>query len=58
MEKFIYVFNTEARDALVKRGYVMLKADDKNSVYVFENRELAMFDLDNISYALSSTLTF
>lgn len=58
MKKFIYVFNKEARDALEKRGYVLLKDDNTNMIFVFENRSLSVFDLEDISYALSDTLTF
>lgn len=58
MEKFIYVFNTEARDKLLSYGFNMLKSDDKNSVYIFANQASMVFALSDTSYILSDTLTF
>jgi hypothetical protein len=59
--KFIYVFDTEARDKLLANGFVLLKEDDGNQIYVFNAGDAgstALFEIDNISFATSNTLTF
>ena len=58
MEKFIYVFNAEARDKLLSYGFHMLKSDEENSVYIFANQASMVFALSDTSYFLSNTLTF
>jgi hypothetical protein len=62
MEKFIYVFDTAARDALLQAGFCLLKADDDNSIYVFDCLEgyRDRFDLSasGFEFVLSNTLTF
>lgn len=62
MSKFIYVFNTDARDAMINAGYIMLKSDDRNNIFVFEGVEspnqTQTFALNNVSYIPSNTLTF
>lgn len=57
--KFIYVMDKAAKKMLEKKGYVLLKEDKVNSIWVFENREETMFDLGlDCQYVLSDTLTF
>ena len=57
--KFIYVMDKAAKKMLEKKGYVLLKEDKVNSIWVFENREETMFDLGmDCQYVLSETLTF
>lgn len=34
---FIYVTTESDRDSLLARGYRLLRSDDKNKVYCFEN---------------------
>lgn len=61
MEKFIYVFDTASRDALLREGFLLLKADEENDVYVFENdvtKKAAMSFALGGEHALSDTLTF
>ena len=58
MNKFIYVFSTESRDKLLSAGYKLLKSNNEQDMYVFENKEVHTFSLHNISFALSDTLTF
>lgn len=58
MDKFICVFSATARDILVSRGYVLIRSDDRQSIYVFQNRENCYFDLNDVSYVFSNTLTF
>lgn len=55
--KFIYVFCKDAADTLAANGYKLLKADERCSYYVFENKQEVKFSLD-VSYILSDTLTF
>lgn len=57
--KFIYVMDKASKKMLTRRGYVLLKEDKANSIWVFENREETMFDLGlDCQYVLSDTLTF
>lgn len=58
MEKFLYVFNKEARDRLLEANYTLLKSDEKNETYVFANQMDMTFALADISYIRSNTLTF
>ena len=60
MDRFIYVFDTAARDRLLGAGFLMLKADERNSLYVFANDGAMSFAevLDVVGYVLSDTLTF
>ncbi len=58
MEKFLYVFDKESRDELLHAGYKLLKSDKKNDVYVFANRNDMAFELTDISFVRTDTLTF
>ncbi len=58
MEKFLYVFSKSARDSLLAAGYTLLKSDEQNEVYVFANQMDMTFDLADISFIRSNTLTF
>lgn len=58
MEKFLYVFDKESRDELLYSGFKLLKSDKKNDVYVFANRTDMVFDLADISFVRTNTLTF
>ena len=58
MDKFIYVFSEYDRDSLINAGLSLLKSDDKNGVFIFENTNELKFDLSDHSYVLSNTLTF
>ena len=58
MEKFIYVFDEKSRDELIAAGLRLLKSDKKNDVYVFANRNDMAFELSDISFVRSDTLTF
>ncbi len=59
--KFIYVFEQAAVDKLLAGGYTLLKSDDRNLIYVFENPgdiTKLKFDLSDFEFAYSDTLTF
>lgn len=58
MEKFLYVFNKEARDRLLEANYTLLKSDEKNETYVFANQMDMTFALADISCIRSNTLSF
>lgn len=57
MEKFLYVFSEEDRDALLSMGYTLLKSDGKG-IYVFVNQANQTFALTNVQFVRSDTLTF
>ena len=58
MEKFLYVFDLESCEKLISAGYRLLKSDKKNQIYVFADRTDMMFELANVSFVRSNTLTF
>lgn len=58
MEKFLYVFNKQARDSLLAANYTLLKSDEQNEIYVFANQVDMTFALADISFIRSNTLTF
>lgn len=58
MERFLYVFDRESRDELLVAGFKLLKSDKKNDIYVFANRMDMAFELSDISYVRTDTLTF
>lgn len=57
-EKFVYVFSKEARDGMISAGYTLIKSDEQNGRYVFENNPNLTFSHLNISCIQSNTLTF
>ena len=58
MEKFIYVFDTDARDTLLMCGYKLFKSDDKKCMYVFYNNGNMHFSDGEMIFALSNTISF
>ncbi len=54
---FIYVFSDEDRDILLQNGYTLLKADENNNLYIFENSG-AKYEELGVAFVLSNTLTF
>ena len=58
MEKFIYVDTEEDRDAMIARGYTLLKSDPVGHIYIFINDGTAPFVLDGIKYTTGDILTF
>ena len=59
MSKFIYVFTEEAMKRLTKEGYELCRKDEKNSIWIFFNK-----DPENLSFSpdfqcvLSNVLSF
>lgn len=58
MQRFIYVFDEGARDALLARRYGLLKSDEAKLIFVFVNEERQDFACAGIEYVLSDVLTF
>ena len=58
MYKFIYVFDKKTSDALIAQGFNLVKSDEKNKVYVFENNPQKKFTFSNKDFVFSNTLTF
>lgn len=58
MEKFIYVYSSEARDKLIAANYKLLKSDDRNRTYIFLNENKLSFEKLDVSYILSDVMTF
>lgn len=60
MGKFIYVFDAAARDELSQAGFLLLKEDERNSIWVFAADDESDFDLIHASFSWlpSNTLTF
>ena len=58
MNKFVYVYTSAARQILEDNGFVLMKADYKNDIYVFVNDQDKQAVLEMVSYILSDTLTF
>lgn len=58
MYKFIYVFTKETSDELVTQGFNLVKSDEKNKVYVFENNLKKQFTFSKKDFVFSNTLTF
>lgn len=58
MDMFTYVFDEQARDALVEKGFTLIKSDDRNHIYVFLNKPEMSFALRGIKSVNSDTLSF
>lgn len=57
---FIYVFNSEDRDNMVKSGFHLLKSDEKNNVFVFilTDEDKRIHDYSKSNFIISDILTF
>lgn len=58
MFMFIYVFSTQDRDKLLSKNYNLLKSDERNNIYVFENNNQLVFDNSDMKFVFSDMLTF
>lgn len=54
---FIYVFSKDARDSLIKNGFMLVGRDEANDIYVFANKLDLNFSFDGIKHIKSDTLT-
>lgn len=59
MYAFIYVFEDNAKKALQKKKYTLLKEDKENNIWVFENKDPDDYTF-NLEYpfVLSSAMSF
>lgn len=61
MKPFVYALSDEARDRCLQYGYMLLKSDEANKIYVFTSNDTynLEFDVANCKDLLfSNTLTF
>ena len=59
MSKFIYVFTKEAMKDLKKRGYELLREDEKNQIWIFVNKDPDSLEFTtDYQCVLSNTLSF
>ena len=60
MGKFIYVFDPAARDTLAQAGFLLLKSDERNHMWVFAEDDTLRFDLEHADFSMirSDKLTF
>lgn len=56
--KFIYVFDEDARDRLLKAGFTLLSSDAKNGIYVFANDNGLQFSLGGTEHIVTNTMSF
>lgn len=59
MSKFIYVFSQKDADKLKKRGYEFCKYDERNSIWIFMNKDPESLEFSpDFQCVLSNVLTF
>lgn len=59
MSKFIYVFTKEAMKDLKKKGYELLREDEKNQIWIFVNKDPDSLEFTtDYQCVLSNTLSF
>lgn len=56
--KFIYVFAKETSDMLIAQGFNLVKSDEKNKIYIFENNPKKVLTFSSKDFVFSNTLTF
>ncbi len=62
--RFIYVMSEGDKDKMLSLGYVLVREDKRNYMWVFQNKDTASFACKKeisgagIRFALSDTLTF
>lgn len=58
MSRFIYVFSKNDRDTLSANGYNLLKSNDTDEIYVFENKAELKFEFSDMERVYSDVMTF
>ena len=56
--KFIYVFDEDARNLMLKAGFVLLRGDVKNGIYVFANDNRLQFSFNGMEHIVTNTMSF
>ena len=57
MPKFIYVFSRKDKEKLESLGYRLVTKDGKRGFFIFENTPDLKFDVGDVSYVLSDSIT-
>lgn len=56
---FIYVMDAESRDHLLALGYKMIKANEAQHIWVFDNSDKMNFSVElTVPHVASNVLTF
>ena len=55
---FIYVFSIEDKNKLLSLGYGLIKSDENQNIYVFDNVGKSKFSSNDMNFVLTNTLTF
>lgn len=59
---FIYVMSEQDKKKMLDLGYILVKEDIRNLMYVFQNKDIREFsnkgELSGIKFVMSNTLTF
>ena len=55
-KNFVYVFDIAARDLLLSQGFIPIKFDDDNNIFIFHNQENFVFN--KIIHMFSDKLSF
>lgn len=59
MYAFIYVFDEKAMESLLKRNYRLLRKDEENNIWIFENSAPENYDFElEFPHILSNTMRF
>lgn len=58
MKHFLYAFDEGERDKLLALNYVLVKSDNHNHIYIFENKDNLTFNLKDSKIIESDKLTF
>lgn len=54
---FVYIFTEEDRDKMLENGYRLIKSDNQNNIFIFENSDVRYEQL-GVTFILSNTLTY
>jgi hypothetical protein len=56
--KFICVFSEESKNELLEAGFILLREDEYNSIYIFHDDPSKSYALADISFIRSDSLSF
>lgn len=56
--KFICVFSEESKNELLEAGFILLREDEYNSIYIFHDDPSKSYALVDISFIRSDSLSF
>lgn len=57
-KKFVCVFDEKSRDLLLAKGFIPMKFDEHNSIFVFCNSKTIEFTFSEVVHLFTDTLTF